>query len=198
MITRTTNMSTKLRVIGITGRKFNGKDTVGEYLVKEHGYMRLAFADPLKEASRCIFNFSNEQLYGSLKETTDDFWKTSPRIVLQYLGTELFRDQLAPIMPHVGKNIWVEVTRRKMLDIWKENPDQKFVITDVRFQNELDFIKEYGGTTAKVLRSCVNKLNDSHASECESDKLTVDQCISNDGTLADLYNNVNKLINKSI
>lgn len=37
-------------IIGITGRKFNGKDTLGEYLVEHHGYKRFAFADALKEA----------------------------------------------------------------------------------------------------------------------------------------------------
>lgn len=33
----------------ITGEAGHGKDTIGEYLVKNHGYLRTAFADPLKK-----------------------------------------------------------------------------------------------------------------------------------------------------
>jgi len=36
-------------VVAVSGWKGSGKDTVAEYLVKEHGYFRLAFADILKE-----------------------------------------------------------------------------------------------------------------------------------------------------
>lgn len=36
------------RVIGISGWKKSGKDTVAEYLIKKHGAFRTAFADPLK------------------------------------------------------------------------------------------------------------------------------------------------------
>ena len=129
------------------------------------------------------------------KEVLDDFWKTSPRTVLQYLGTELFREQMDKIIPHIGKNIWIEVVKRKLLDSWKKNPDMKFVITDVRFQNELDFIKEMGGITIKVVRDSANNNDDCHPSEMELDNLVTDHNISNNGTLDELFSCVNDILN---
>ena len=61
-------------IIGITGKKFNGKDTGAIYLINNYGYERLAFADALKEACKCIFGFTNEQLYGNKKEDIDEYW----------------------------------------------------------------------------------------------------------------------------
>src|SRR5579863_3132559 len=51
-------------IIGITGRKRSGKDTVGNYLVEHYGFVKVSFADTLKEACKIIFGFSDEQVYG--------------------------------------------------------------------------------------------------------------------------------------
>jgi dephospho-CoA kinase len=51
-----------INIIGITGKKFSGKDTLGDYFVNNHGYIRLAFADALKNACAEIFGFDFEQL----------------------------------------------------------------------------------------------------------------------------------------
>ena len=34
-----------LNIIGITGRKRHGKDTLGDYLVSNYGYTKIGFAD---------------------------------------------------------------------------------------------------------------------------------------------------------
>lgn len=182
------------RVVGITGKKGNGKDTVGEHLVKKHGYVRIAFADALKDACRCIFGFTEEQLYGGLKEEVDEFWQTSPRIILQFVGTELFRDKMLEIMPWINKNIWVEVVKKKMTDIWKTNPNAKFVITDVRFPNEMDMIKSFNGVTIRVNRPNVNNIVDPHPSEILIDTLPVMFEIENIETLNELYSKVDNII----
>ena len=51
-------------IIGICGPAGSGKDTAGEYLVKNHGFVRVALADPLKRICKEVFNFSDEQLWG--------------------------------------------------------------------------------------------------------------------------------------
>jgi hypothetical protein len=176
------------KVVGITGRKGNGKDTLGNYLVKNYDYKRIAFADALKDACRCIFGFSDEQLYGGLKEEIDEFWQTSPRKVLQFVGTDLFRDHLAEIMPWINQNIWVEVVKKKILDEWKTNPDARFVITDVRFPNEINLVKELGGISIRVSRPSVNTATDPHSSEIQIETLPVNFDVLNEGSLEDLYN----------
>jgi len=178
------------KVIGITGRKSNGKDTVGNFLVDNYGYKRLAFADALKSACKEIFGFNDEQLYGNLKETDDEQWKVSPRLVLQYVGTDLFREQISNIMPHIEKNIWVNVVKVKILKEWKNNPNQKFVITDVRFPNEIDLINELSGLTIRVRRDSCNNTVDSHQSEILIERLPVLYEILNNSTLEELYEKV--------
>ena len=169
-------------IVGVTGRKYNGKDTLGNYLVSQHGYKRLAFADALKDACRCVFGFDDEQLYGGKKEEIDEFWRTSPRIALQYIGTELFRNQLNQIMPHVEHNIWVEVIRRKIIKERQINPDTKFVITDVRFPNEINMVRDFEGVLVRVKRDLCQNATDVHASEIEIDNLDVDHEVDNNGT----------------
>ena len=39
-------------LIGITGKKFNGKDTVADYIVKEYGGNKVSLATPVKEICR--------------------------------------------------------------------------------------------------------------------------------------------------
>lgn len=182
------------KIIGITGRKGNGKDTLGNYLVTNHGYKRIAFADALKDACKCVFGLTDEQLYGDLKETVDDFWKTSPRKILQFVGTDLFRDHLMEIMPWINKNIWVEVVKKKILDEWKINPEVRFVITDVRFPNEIELVNFLNGTSIRVSRPSINNVTDPHQSEIEIETLQVTYSILNEGTYEDLFDNAKNLI----
>jgi hypothetical protein len=177
-------------IIGITGRKRHGKDTLGDYLVKHHGYTKIGFADALKEACRHIFGFNDDQLYGDLKEVDDEFWKTSPRKVLQYVGTDLFRDQIANIMPDVKSDIWIKVVENKIL----QNPDKRYVITDVRFENELEFLKKHNALTIKVQRDTLTNI-DSHVSESYIDQLETKYKILNNGTLEELYQKLDNVIN---
>lgn len=186
------------KLIAITGRKFNGKDTLGNYYVEKYGYTRLAFADALKKGCAEFFGFDDEQLYGSKKEVVDEFWQVTPRTVLQYVGTDLFRDQMDVIMPEVGKNIWIKVIQKKIYDAWKIDPNAKFVVTDVRFSNECKLMQDMGGIVIRVKRDSVNNTIDTHSSELEIEKLKVDFEISNNGTRQELFDTAENLLVWSI
>jgi len=177
---------TNYKLIGISGRKRHGKDTLGDYLVQNYGYTKIGFADALKNACKAIFGFNEEQLYGDLKEVDDKFWKTRPRKVLQYVGTDLFRDRISEVLPEVQQDIWIKVVENQIL----QNPDKRYVITDVRFDNELEFIKRLNGLSIKVQRTTNNKsacAKDEHSSESYIDSLETDCVINNNGTLKQLY-----------
>ena len=180
---------TKYNLIGICGRKRHGKDTLGDYLVEHYGYTKIGFADAVKEACRCIFGFNNDQLYGDLKEVDDKFWGSSPRKVLQYVASDLFRDQVGNVLPEIKDNIWIKVVENKIL----QNPDKKYVITDIRFANELEFIKNRGGLSIKVKRDTI-KSTDSHISESFIDELETDCVIKNNGTLEQLYDKLTNIL----
>jgi hypothetical protein len=187
------------QIIGITGKKFSGKDTTGEYLIDKYNYKRFAFADVIKDICKTIFGFDDEQLHGNKKETVDEYWDTTPRELLQFIGTDLFRNQIGTVLPKIGENIWVEVLKKKIIDRLKNNPDEKIVVTDVRFQNELQMIKDLGGCIVRINRTSeINISNENssnvHISESFIDDFAVDYDILNNGSLEDLHE---KIINMS-
>ena len=179
------------RIIGITGRKFNGKDTVGDYLVAHHGYTRISFAEPIKDICKIVFGLDHEQLYGAKKEDNDEYWNISPRVLMQFVGTELFRDGLATIMPHIGKDLWLLVLQRKMELQLRADVSVKFVITDMRFENEAKLVADMGGVKWRIVRPDmrVPGLID-HPSEAGIDALNVDREFLNDNSLASLYDKI--------
>ena len=181
-----------MQIIGITGRKQNGKDTIGNYLIENYGYERYAFADPLKEICKILFGFNDDQLWGNKKEEMDPFWKTTPRKLFQFIGTELFREQLYQVLPDVTDDIWVKVLEKKLMD---SDPLKKIVITDIRFQNECDLIKKLGGTLIRVTRNTL-EVNDLHSSEKDIDDFNVDYEIINNTNKMDLYEKIDVILIK--
>lgn len=120
------------------------------------------FADILKtDICINILGLTKEQCYGSddkKNELTDMFWEgkqLSCRDVMQIVGTDIFR-KLDP-------NVWVRSTISKIM---KESPELA-IVTDCRFPNEIEAIKNAGG---KVLRLTRNPFNSDHISECVLDK----------------------------
>lgn len=177
-------------IIGITGKKYSGKDTLGKLFMSKYNYKRLAYADPLKTVCKCIFGFNDDQLYGDKKEIDDEFWKTTPRKVLQYVGTNMFREHMKNIIPHIENNIWVEVVKKQILDERKQNPNATFVITDIRFENEAQLIRDLGGIVIKLKRNDSEIIIDNHASEQEIDMLYADYEFTNNNTIEELYEKV--------
>jgi len=193
-------------LIGITGRKRSGKDTIGNYLVNNHGFVRVAFADALKDACQIIFGLTSEQVYGDLKEIKDKYWDYEPRELLQIVGTDLFREALPNKLKKIGPDIWIRSVDRKIKQLM-ESGYKRFVITDIRFPNELEFIKNNNGISWKVTRKSVipQDLSSVHASEREIDNLNCDIVFENEQTIVELLRHVDnefissysKLCNKS-
>ena len=86
-------------IVGVSGLKRSGKDTVAELLVKEYGFERYSFADPIKEAMSIVFDWDDRYLYGELKEIIDPRWGISPRQVFQHFGTEYAQHILPEVFP---------------------------------------------------------------------------------------------------
>lgn len=179
-------------LIGILGCKFSGKDTTADYLVKRYNFKKIAFADPLKDACRILFNFDEDQLFGNKKEIIDSRWDISPRIAFQYIGTDIFRNKISDIMPNIGNNFWVNLAIDNYKKIQKTNIEQNVVISDVRFQNEINAIRDNGGIIIKIVRPSLQP-NDMHASE-NITELSGDYEIYNEGSLENLYDKIDELL----
>jgi len=183
-------MNSNKQIIGITGRKFNGKDTIANHLRDRYDYQQIAFAEPLKESCRVLFGFNDEQLYGSLKETSDPNWyNLTPRQVLQYMGTDIMRNQMTNLSKEFEDKFWIKCVENKIKKILSENPNVCIVISDVRFPNEVEMIKKLGGTVIRVKRPNIENNNtfSAHASENMIDELPVDYELINDTTREELY-----------
>jgi hypothetical protein len=158
-----------------------GKDTAASFLI-QHGYIHLAFADPLKAGAMAIFGLTEAQCNDPvLKETVDPFWQKTPRYILQKVGTECMRDNF-------GDDIWVRALGRR-IQHWGEKRD--FVITDLRFLSEAQALKGWGAFLVKITRPGVEPARDAdgniHRSESELlDYKGWDAHIVNAGTTAQL------------
>ncbi len=178
-------------VVGIVGRKRHGKDTLADYLVENRGYEKYSFANPLKRGAMEMFGFTEEQVFGDLKDEIDPLWGCKPREVLQILGTELLQFDIQKYLPafqQIGRLIWV----KNFMRYYNNNPDKNLVIADVRFIHEANTIKELGGIVVKVLRPGMPD-GDFHASEAEIDHIEFDKLIVNDSDLASLYNKIQEI-----
>lgn len=185
-------------LIGLLGKKRTGKDTIADYLCKNYNFKKLSFAKPLKDVCKILFNFNDEQLYGDKKEEIDTNWGTTPRIIMQYLGTDIFRNDINKILPNIGNNFWIKCIRTQYQSLLKTDPLIKVVISDVRFQNELDMIHELDGCVIKIERqNSKNYFEDLHESEKDIDKIkNYDFLIKNDSTFENLYLQVDDIIKK--
>lgn len=181
-------------LIGLVGAKRAGKDAFAEALVRSHGYRRLAFADRLKAVALAADPYvvrDGETM--RLRVAVSVFgWEGAKEIpdvrrFLQRLGVGV-RD-------HVGSSAWVEpvlwdahVSRLGgygSLGEWV--PGTPVVVTDVRFPNEVDAIRNAGGVIVKIVRPGLTA-DDAHVSEslAWSPSLIPWATVSNEGTLEDL------------
>ena len=167
-------------IIGLSGYAQSGKDSTAELLCLKYGYKRLAFADPMRQALLTI----NPQL-DSITRVSDlvedygwDLTKRNPEVrrLLQVLGTDFARKML-------GDDVWINIALSGI------KSEDKIVISDVRFPNEAEAIKKLGGTVWRINRHNHTAVN-GHTSERAMDNYMFNYVIYNDGTLAELSDEV--------
>lgn len=140
-------------IVGICGKAGSGKDLAGEMLINMSlaPAQRLSMASPMKEICEKYFFFPHEYLYGSsdMRSRPHPKYGCTARDVLQRLGAEFGRDL-------VHKNIWVDHLLRSV------NQEtlagfHNFVVTDIRFENEIAAIRASGGKVVKLVRNSQEK-----------------------------------------
>ena len=183
-------------IIGVTGKKQSGKDTIGNFLIRHKGFHTYKFAEAIKSAVADIFLWDDRYINGELKEVIDPRWGISPRQAQQVVGTELFRECLPETLRGfrdiIGNNIWV-----KRFQYWYETlpTDTNVVITDVRFLNEAEAIREMGGVILKVHRKNTDYIEDSHVSEIEMCHIAPHFNVVNNGNTLELEAQVGRIYN---
>ncbi len=120
-----------MKIILITGWSESGKDTIGEYLTSNHGFIRFAFADEIKYVA--------SQLYGFPRALADT---QEGKRTLVY-NTMTVRDTLIRLAAvdkeRFGNTIYAESLAR---EISQEPSDARIVITDLRYMYEYTTIRD--------------------------------------------------------
>jgi hypothetical protein len=73
-----------MKLIGIVGKAGSGKDTIADLLVRDHGFVKIALADPIKRCLRDLYAFTDYQLWGpsSARNAPDPRYPRTPEGVL--------------------------------------------------------------------------------------------------------------------
>jgi hypothetical protein len=137
-------------IVGFLGFIGSGKGTAGDIL-KEIGFVKQSFAGPVKDTASVMFGWPRHLLEGDTEESRkfreeyDPFWSKkfgyqfTPRMALQTIGTEVGRDLF-------DSNIWISRLEKNI----EEN--KNYVITDVRFKNEMNWIRNNNGILIEIQR----------------------------------------------
>jgi len=204
-------------IMALSGVKFSGKDTVAEGLIRYHKFKRIGLADKLKDVCSIVFRINRGDMDNpSLKELDfenpleltethildlvsvlkDDGFDvdmdtvlflyknfageklTSIRHLLQVVGTDICRG-------HIKDDIWLEYIKNSI-----RSCSDNIVITDARFKNERDFLREMGAVICLVKRKGFEN-GGSHISENQlgSDS-DYDLIINNNGSILSIQSEI--------
>jgi len=169
-----------LVIIGLSGYAQAGKDTVAKYLIEEHGFERIAFADTIRDILWEMNPLLGDDLH--LQTVIDDYgWDVAKtkfpevRRLLQEIGVSARK--------YLDENIWIAAALRKI------DSEGNYVITDVRFANEAVMVRQLGGRVWRVERPGVYAVNN-HVSENDLVGWKFDAYLLNFGTIEELNESV--------
>lgn len=165
-------------IIGLNGQAHNGKSTVKDLLLSRANtetqmVFHMAFANPLKMVCHMLFGGETAHWWGDKKNDPLELfsappsllsgnallnWRGTPRELMQYVGTDMFRDTFA-------QDFWTLIARRVVNTLERTGaadfPGQRLIVIfdDVRFPQEATLVKEYGGMIYRIVREPFDKFN---------------------------------------
>lgn len=176
--------------IALCGKIRSGKDSVADYLCRNHGFQKFRFGDGIRRVCHILYNVAmNKAKTGK------------PRALLQGIGQALRQYD-----PDVWLNYCLyeianyEIAHYEITNYGNRIPDAKVVISDLRQPNEFERVRREGWFTVRVsapdeLRIeraraagdnfTLDDLN--HETERHVDGFPVDLEIVNDGTIERLF-----------
>jgi len=173
------------RLICLCGYRRAGKDYVADKFVKLFDHRKIAIATKLKESLQILFNFSDDQLHGMKKDEVDPKWHITPRRVMEYFGTEMMQHQIQHILPHIHNSFWIQSC---LPDIAKSLQNSNVVISDLRFEHEIEYLKKSFPNVIIIRISNPHvSLSSNHISETSCDTFKNDFVITNDPTKDEMF-----------
>lgn len=178
-------MNKNKMLIGISGAPHCGKDSICNYLMPQLDLVRFGPSVQVKRATAAMFDIPEEYLYDEkMKEVVDDYWGITYRNMAQLVGKECSRDIL-------GDDFWLRHVEKQLA----KTTHRGFILPDIRYANEVHWVKNHGGTVIFVYRK--NRplaSNESHPAEQGVDQNLADYIIQNDSTLEGLYDKLDAIV----
>jgi len=151
-----------MRIIGFTGKAGSGKDTAG-MLVQEElekkglKVTKLSFAAKLKDCATLLWGWDRGRLehdFPYKEGNTLDDGSPDPacealgmtrREFMQFFGTEAMRN-------NIHRDVWV-IALKQAIQHGEYDGYDVGLLTDCRFINELQFVRDLGGLCVQVIRT---------------------------------------------
>jgi len=200
-----------MAIIGISGKSKSGKNTVAtimqclSYGLSDYQIISIlenktvnpedksiwtqrSFAEKLKQIVSIVSGISVDNLNKEEYKASslgEKWGYITVREMLQIVGTDCFRGM-------IHKDTWVNALMEeyRFPKLSEYNPSY-WIITDVRFRNECEAIKDRYGILVRVNRN-LDKYS-SHLSETELDDFNFDYTIDNSGDIFHLVGEVRKI-----
>ncbi|MEW2302583.1 hypothetical protein AB0958_21865 [Streptomyces sp. NPDC006655] len=166
-------------------------------LVAEHGYTRLAFADPLKEMALSVDPLIPTEWNGG------GYAHVRLSSLVQSLGWDYAKakyPEVRRVLQHIGQTVrtldpgfWIRALLERSV-----KADGPIVVTDMRYENEYLTLERAGLIPVRVSRpgAGLSGAAGTHDSETALDDFTFTEGILNDGSLDLLYARTDALITR--
>src|SRR5690349_16198817 len=147
-----------MRIVGLSGFARAGKDETAKVLVEEFGFTQVAFADKLREMLYALnpivalVEWENEDETVQVPWTYSQPYQTVQTVIDEYgwngYKETVYGDEIRRLLQRLG----TEAGRQTLWDsIWIDaaltgyDEDARVVVSDARFFNEFDAVRERGG-----------------------------------------------------
>lgn len=194
-----------MRIVAVSGKKGSGKDTLGKFLIEREGFVRLSFADVLKDMVSEQYDiprewlddsdFKEAPLYKYPVQTRDAFGEMIHSFLdkefKEVNGTKYWTPRALAILEgsvkrSVNVSYWVNTVINQIAfgDITKD-----YVITDLRYKSEVEQLRSFFGKALVTVR--LNRIEGTPSldpSEVDLDNFGgFNITIKNKGSKEDLY-----------
>lgn len=194
-------------VIALSGWKGSGKDTSADYLVNEYGFIKKSFAAPLKDMVANLYNVPREDLDSPTKKemplvnlpviTTDRFTQTIHTLLQSELSSGYWTPRALCILEgsikrSVHANYWIRSVATDIIN----NPENSYVISDMRYCSEADTLKILIPQLITVRVNRFETITTTDPSERDLDNYKFDYTIENQGVRELLYDTLDAIVTR--
>jgi hypothetical protein len=203
-------------IISFAGKAGVGKDAAASLLVEKYKFVKVALADPIKRICQNVFGFTDDQLWGPSNKRNEIDYRykredgsfLTPREALQTFATEFGRkcypdiwvDTIVKTYEQLSTGEYYYIMNKGLVSFsYNMNINNiNIVVPDVRFENEVIKLKEYGPVILiKRSTTSLEGKASNHSSETSLDDIPIelfDAEIINDESICKLNNKVKSIL----